>query len=231
MGKKYPLALPKKNCQGGCRRHKLHIPRLVAADCISLEDASGAFELIPSQLLFPVQTLRWFAPGALSLRAPAHSFRCSSSSHRKRCAYFAAGALYFPPDDPLETTKGRACGPFLWISSRGGTGGGRLRGNYGGRRGRFAARRDGGRFFGGRSDSRGRALSRPGAGGLRGAGFRAGASLRTGHGIGNPATNGAKFCYALCFSFRTTHFAGAGGVRGGDKGTGLRIPTSLRSSE
>ena len=105
------LALPKKNCQGGCRRHKLHIPRLVAADCISLEDASGAFELIPSQLLFPVQTLRWFAPGALSLWAPAHSFRCSSSSHRKRCAYFAVGALYFPPDDPLKTPKGRGPRP------------------------------------------------------------------------------------------------------------------------
>ena len=44
---------------------------------------------------------------AAALWAPAHSFRCSSSSHRKRCAYFAAGALYFPPDDPLETPKGR----------------------------------------------------------------------------------------------------------------------------
>ena len=133
------------------------------------------------------------------------------------------GDFDFPPD-PLETTKGRACGPFLWISSRGGTGG-RLRGNYGGRRGRFAARRNGGRFFGGRSDGRGRALSRPGAGGLRGTGFRAGASLRTGHGIGNPVTNGAKFCYALCFSFRTTHFAGAGGVGAGDGLSGTPPPT------
>ena len=66
--KEYPLALPKKDCQGGWRRHKLHIPRRCP---------EGTGSLIPLLLLFPPQN-------------------------------FAVGALYFPPDNPLETTKGRA---------------------------------------------------------------------------------------------------------------------------
>ncbi len=72
--KEYPLALPKKDCQGGWRRHKLHIPRRCP---------EGTGSLIPLLLLFPPQN-------------------------------FAVGALYFPPDNPLETTKGEACGPLLW---------------------------------------------------------------------------------------------------------------------
>ena len=32
---------------------------------------------------------------------------------------FAVGALYFPPDNPLETTKGEARGPLLWKPLRG----------------------------------------------------------------------------------------------------------------
>ena len=96
-----------------------------------------------------------------------------------------------PLTTPLKRPKEGPAGPSFGFLPGVGRGG-RLRGNYGGRRGRFAARRNGGRFFGGRSDGRGRALSRPGAGGLRGTGFRAGASLRTGHGMGIPATNGAK---------------------------------------
>ena len=53
---------------GGWRRHKLHIPR---------RRQKGTGSLIPLLLLFPPQTLRWFAAGAL-----------------------------FSPRDPLETTKG-----------------------------------------------------------------------------------------------------------------------------
>ena len=77
--KEYPLALPKKDCQGGWRRHKLHIPR-------RCPDGTGS--LIPLLLLFPPQN-------------------------------FAVGALYFPPDNPLETTKGEARGPLLWKPLRG----------------------------------------------------------------------------------------------------------------
>ena len=58
---------------GGWRRHKLHIPR---------RRQKGTGSLIPLLLLFPPQTLRWFAAGAL-----------------------------FSPRDPLETTKG-GCGPL-----------------------------------------------------------------------------------------------------------------------
>ena len=83
--KEYPLALPKKDCQGGWRRHKLHIPRRCP---------EGTGSLIPLLLLFPPQN-------------------------------FAVGALYFPPDNPLETTKGEACGPLLWKPLRGWTGDGR----------------------------------------------------------------------------------------------------------
>ena len=99
---------PQRKILGGWRRHKLPIPRLVAADCISLEGTSGAFSLLPSQLLFPAQTNEVFAPGTLSLRAPAHAFRCSSFSHRKRCDGLRREPCAFPPDAPLETTKGRA---------------------------------------------------------------------------------------------------------------------------
>ena len=59
---------------------------------------------------------------AAALRAPAHSFRCSSISHRKRCAYFAVGTLYFPPRPSLKRPKGRGCGP-LPLESRPGAGG------------------------------------------------------------------------------------------------------------
>ena len=59
---------------------------------------------------------------AAALRAPAHSFRCSSFSHRKRCAYFAVGTLYFPPRPSLKRPKGRGCGP-LPLESRPGAGG------------------------------------------------------------------------------------------------------------
>ena len=83
--KEYPLALPKKDCQGGWRRHKLHIPRRCP---------EGTGSLIPLLLLFPPQN-------------------------------FAVGALYFPPDNPLETTKGEACGPLLWKPLGGWTGDGR----------------------------------------------------------------------------------------------------------
>ena len=51
--KEYPLALPKKDCQGGWRRHKLHIPRRCP---------EGTGSLIPLLLLFPPQN---FAVGAL----------------------------------------------------------------------------------------------------------------------------------------------------------------------
>ena len=48
---------------------------------------------------------------AAAKRAPAHSFRCSSFSHRKRCAGLRREPC-FPPGTLLETTKG-GCGP-LW---------------------------------------------------------------------------------------------------------------------
>ena len=51
--KEYPLMLPKKDCQGGWRRHKLHIPRRCP---------EGTGSLIPLFLLFPPQN---FAVGAL----------------------------------------------------------------------------------------------------------------------------------------------------------------------
>ena len=44
-------------------------------------------------------------------RAPAHAFRCSSFSHRKRCAGLRREPCV-SPRDPLETTKG-GCGPPL----------------------------------------------------------------------------------------------------------------------
>ena len=89
--KEYPLALPKKDCQGGWRRHKLHIPRRCP---------EGTGSLIPLLLLFPPQN-------------------------------FAVGALYFPPDNPLETTKGEACGPLLWKPLGGVDGGTGVTGDVG----------------------------------------------------------------------------------------------------
>ena len=67
---------------------------------------------------------------AAAQRAPAHSFRCSSFSHRKE---FCGGLpVIFPLTTPLKRPK-EGCGP-LWKPSRG------LRGFRGNRRGRFAAR-------------------------------------------------------------------------------------------
>ena len=48
---------------------------------------------------------------AAAKRAPAHSFRCSSFSHRKRCAGLRREPC-FPPGTPLKRPKG-GCGPPL----------------------------------------------------------------------------------------------------------------------
>ena len=53
--KEYTPRPPKKDCQGGCRRHKLHIPRRCP---------SGTGSLIPLLLLFPPQTLRLLCGGS-----------------------------------------------------------------------------------------------------------------------------------------------------------------------
>ena len=47
---------------------------------------------------------------AAAKRAPAHSFRCSSFSHRKRCAGLRREPC-FPPGTPLKRPKGAAA-PF-----------------------------------------------------------------------------------------------------------------------
>ena len=49
---------------------------------------------------------------AAAKRAPAHSFRCSSFSHRKRCAGLRREPC-FPPGTPLKRPK-EGLRPFLW---------------------------------------------------------------------------------------------------------------------
>ena len=112
---------PQERFWGRLRRHKLPIPRLVAADCISLEGTSGAFSLLPSQLLFPAQTLRWFAPGTLSLQAPAHAFRCASFSHRKSLCGGSPVSAHRPLLRPKEGLRS-----FLWKPTRSEARAGRL---------------------------------------------------------------------------------------------------------
>ena len=114
---------------------------------------------------------------------------------------------YISPRDPLETTKGRgAAAPSLWNPAPGGwvKGRVRLRGDYSGALGRTVG---------------GGICPVPGQGVLRGTGFRAGASLRTGTRVGvgwalnwNPGGYRAESCYTLCLSFRAARFDGAGGV-------------------
>ena len=48
---------------------------------------------------------------AAAKRAPAHSFRCSSFSHRKRCAGLRREPC-FPPGTPLKRPKGGRCPPL-----------------------------------------------------------------------------------------------------------------------
>ena len=117
------------------------------------------------------------------------------------------GDFGISPRDPLKTTKGRACGPFLWISSRGGTGGcfysifGRTVG-------------------GGLCPAPGQGLC---------VGGRVDASLRTGAWNGNPINHRSEICDTPCSSFRATRFAGAGGVGAGERyeGTDSHVASLL----
>jgi hypothetical protein len=70
-------------------------PFFVAACCVSFVSGFAEISLTSLRLLFPAQTLRWFAPGALFPHAAYPSFpaspkslslRCGSSSPRKRSA-------------------------------------------------------------------------------------------------------------------------------------------------
>ena len=52
---------------------------------------------------------------AAAQRAPAHSFRCSSFSHRKRCTGLRWEPYNFPPRPSLKRPK-EGPRPFLWKS-------------------------------------------------------------------------------------------------------------------
>ena len=63
--------------------------------------------------------------------ARGYSFRIKRIPPRASHERWSGGISNFPPDNPLETTKGEACGPLLWKPLGGWTGERGLRGTVG----------------------------------------------------------------------------------------------------
>ena len=108
------------------------------------------------------------------------------------------------PQTPLKRPKAGGCGPPLWNPTPGGVDEGAIAMDGGIAVGEAFGRTVGG----GLCPALGRGV-------LRGTGFRASASLRTGHGMGIPSTNGPKLLYSLLlFPRRSLRWCWRGGCGG-----------------
>ena len=91
--------------------------------------ASGALPSIEGWMGRPLWGRRAADEGRRLARG--YSFRIKRISPRASQERLSGGISYFPPDNPLETTKGEACGPLLWKPLGGWTGERGLRGTVG----------------------------------------------------------------------------------------------------